>query len=159
MRTQLRRRRESKTDYKARRNLLKSGKNRIVIRKTNKYVIAQAVESVEAKDRVLKCVSSRDLLKQGWDKNFEGSLKSIPACYLTGKLLAKEIGNGEFIIDFGMGRTIAGNRLFAVVKGLIDGGLDIKVDEKIFPSEERLKGEHLKDELKATIEKVNKKLD
>ncbi len=154
----MRRRRECKTDYKARMNLLKSGKARIVIRKTNKYVLAQAVESFEAQDKVLKGVSSRDLLKQGWDEKYSGSLKSLPACYLTGKLLAKELGKGEFIIDFGMNRTIKGNRLYALVKGLVDGGLNIKVNEKIFPSEDRLKGEHLKDELKAVIDKVNKKL-
>jgi large subunit ribosomal protein L18 len=89
-----------------------------------------------------------------------GSLKSIPAGYLVGLLFAKLIKGGKavsgkrFIMDLGMTRTIGGSRVFAVVKGLIDGGLDISANEKVFPSEERLSGAHLKDDVKAMIEKV-----
>jgi large subunit ribosomal protein L18 len=154
----LRRRRENKTDYKNRLNLLKSGKDRIVIRKTNKYVVVQAVNSNEAQDKVIAGVSSKALLNNGWDKKFEGSLKSTPACYLTGLLLAKKLGKGEFIIDMGMARNKAGNRIYAVVKGLIDGGLKIPASEKVFPSEDRLNGEHLKDDLKKVIGKVKEKI-
>ncbi len=57
-------------------------------------------------------------------------------------------------MDLGMARTAPGSRVFAVVKGLIDGGLDISANEKVFPSEERLNGEHLKDDVKAMIAKV-----
>jgi len=160
LRTQKRRRKENKTDYKLRMNLLKSGKDRIVIRKTNKYFIAQVVESHEAQDKVIVGVSSRDLLKNGWDKKFSGSLKSLPAGYLTGLLLAKKVEDkkNEFILDLGMARTIHGNRIYAVVKGLVDGGLNIRVDEKVFPQEERLNGEHLKPEVKGIINKVKEKL-
>jgi large subunit ribosomal protein L18 len=154
----LRRRRENKTDYKNRLNLLKSGKDRIVIRKTNKYVVVQAVNSNEAQDKVIAGVSSKALLNNGWDKKFEGSLKSTPACYLTGLLLAKKLGKGEFIIDMGMARNKAGNRIYAVVRGLIDGGLKIPASEKVFPSEDRLNGEHLKDDLKKVIGKVKEKI-
>ena len=99
-RREKRRRRENKTDYKLRMNLLKSGKNRIVIRKTNKYFIVQVVESRESQDKVLVGVSSKDLLKNGWDKEFSGSLKSLPAGYLTGLLFAKKIEDkkNEFIL-------------------------------------------------------------
>jgi large subunit ribosomal protein L18 len=58
-----RRRRECKTDYKNRLNLLKSESTRIVIRRTNKYFIAQAVDSYEAQDKVVCSVSSKDLIK------------------------------------------------------------------------------------------------
>lgn len=152
------RRRESKTDYRLRRNLLKSGKDRIVIRRTNKYFIVQIVRSDESRDRVIKTVSSRDLLKNGWDKKFKGSLKSIPAGYLTGLLLAKKIGKGEFIIDLGMARIIAGSRIFSVVKGLIDGGLKIPVEENVFPNEDKVSGEHLSDGLKKIIAGVKSKI-
>ena len=158
-----RRRRESKTDYKLRLGLLKSGKARIVVRRTNKYFIVQAVESNEAQDKVLVGVSSRDLLKQGWEAKMAGSLKSLPAGYLTGLLFAKKVKEGkqdiEFLIDLGLNRTIHGNRIYAVVKGLVDGGLKVNVgSEKVFPSAERLAGEHLKPELKEMISKVKAKL-
>jgi large subunit ribosomal protein L18 len=154
LRTLKRRRMEKKTDYKLRKNLLKSGLPRIVVRQTNKYYIVQVVESNEAQDKVLSMVTSKDLLKNGWDKKFEGSLKSIPAGYLTGKLLAKKIGKGNYIVDIGMTRPLKGSRIFSVVKGLIDGGLEISANEKVFPSEDRLLGEHLNPELKKIIVKV-----
>ena len=154
LRTLKRRRRENKTDYKARRILLTSGLPRIVVRITNKYFILQAVESDEAQDKVISTVTSKELLKNGWDKKMSGSLKSIPAGYLTGLLLAKKLKKGKYIMDLGMIRTLKGSRVFAVVKGLIDGGLDIPANESVFPSEERLNGEHLRDDVKAMIAKV-----
>lgn len=160
MRTQKRRRKQGKTDYKLRLGLLKSGKPRIVIRKTNRYFVAQAVESDEAKDRVIAGVTSKELVKAGWDVKFGGSLKSIPAGYLTGLLLARKIKDKEkeFILDLGIARTIPGSRIYSVTKGLIDGRLNIKIDEKIFPSDERLRGEHLKPEVKEMISRVKSKL-
>ncbi len=158
LRTLKRRRRENRTDYKLRKGLLKSGIPRIAVRRTNKYFIVQAIESHEAQDKVLATVTSKDLLKKGWDSKAGGSLKSIPAGYLTGMLLGKKLGSGRYIIDLGMARSLAGSRVFAVVKGLIDGGLEISADEKVFPTEERLTGEHLKPEVKDMISKVRGKL-
>jgi large subunit ribosomal protein L18 len=154
LRTMKRRRREHRTDYKSRRILLESGIPRIVVRRTNKYYILQAVESNEAQDKVIATVTSKELLKNGWDAKAGGSLKSIPAGYLTGMLMAKKLKKGKFIVDLGMARTLKGSRVFAVVKGLIDGGLDVPADEKVFPSEDRLNGEHLKSEVKDMIIKV-----
>lgn len=158
LRTMKRRRRENKTDYKARRILLTSGIPRIVVRRTNKYFILQAVESVEAQDKIIATITSKELLKNGWDVKMGGSLKSIPAGYLTGLLMAKKLGKGKYIMDLGMARTLKGGRVFSVVKGLIEGGLNISADEKVFPSEERLNGEHLKDDVKTMIAEVKKKL-
>ncbi|MCH7850045.1 MAG: 50S ribosomal protein L18 [Nanoarchaeota archaeon] len=149
-----RRRLEGKTDYKLRRGLLSSGVLRIVVRRTNKYFIVQVVESHEAQDKVIASVTSKDLLSKGWDLKKGGSLKSIPAGYLTGLLLAKKIGKGKFIMDLGMSRTIRGSRIFSVVKGLVDGGLNINADSKIFPTDERISGEHLKEDVKEMIVKV-----
>ncbi len=158
LRTMKRRRREHRTDYKARRILLESGIPRIVVRRTNKYFILQAVESVEAQDKVIATVTSKELLKNGWDVKAGGSLKSISAGYLTGMLMAKKLKKGKFIVDLGMARTFKGSRVFAVVKGLIDGGLDVPANESVFPSEDRLNGEHLKPEVKAAIIKVRRQL-
>jgi large subunit ribosomal protein L18 len=158
LRTLKRRRRENKTDYKLRKNLLKSGLPRIVIRRTNKYYIVQAVESSEAHDKVVSMITSKDLLNHGWDKKYSGSLKSIPAGYLAGILFAKKLGSGKYIIDIGMARSLSGSRIFSVVKGLIDGGLEISANEKVFPSKERLMGEHLNPELKDMVSKIKEKL-
>ncbi len=158
LRTQKRRRRENKTDYKARRILLTSGLPRIVVRKTNKHFIIQAVESSEAQDKVIVTTTSKDLLESGWDAKKKGSLKSIPAGYLTGLLFAKQIkdnkemGSKKFIMDLGMARTRKGGRIFAALAGLIEGGLDIPANDKVFPSEDRLMGEHC--ELKDMVEKI-----
>jgi large subunit ribosomal protein L18 len=152
LRTQKRRRRENRTDYKARRILLVSGVPRIVVRSTNKYFILQAVKSVEAQDKVLMTVTSKELLKNGWDKKKVGSLKGISAGYLTGILMAKKLGKGKYIVDLGMARTRKGGRVFAVVAGLVEGGLDIPANDKVFPSEDRLMGEHVK--IRDMVEKV-----
>lgn len=154
LRTMKRRRKENRTDYKLRTGLLKSGMTRVVVRRTNKYFIVQAVESKEAQDKVIATMTSKELLKNGWDVKAGGSLKSVPAGYLTGILFAKKLKSGKYVIDVGMARTLKGGRVFAVVKGLIDGGLDISANEKVFPPEERLNGEHLKDDVKAMIGKV-----
>ena len=161
MRTQKKRRREGKTDYKLRTGLLKSGVPRIVVRKTNKYIIVQLVESDESQDKIITGITSRDLLKKGWDKKYQGSLKSIPAAYLTGLMLAKKIKErkDEFILDMGMAIHLPGSRIYSAAKGLIDGSLNVKVSKKVFPSEERLKGEHLKPELKKIVSKVRINLE
>ena len=150
LRTQKRRRRENKTDYKARRILLLPGLPRIVVRMTNKHFIVQAVESVEAQDKVIVTITSKDLLKNGWEAKKAGSLKSIPAGYLTGLLMAKRLmankgkqgAKNKYIMDLGMARTLKGGRVFSVLAGLIEGGLDIPADAKVFPVEARLLGEH-----------------
>ncbi|MFA5061465.1 MAG: 50S ribosomal protein L18 [Candidatus Pacearchaeota archaeon] len=153
-RTIKKRRKEFRTDYVLRKKLLESNTPRIVIRKTNKYFIIQVVESSEAQDRVIMTTISKELLKNGWDEKYRGSLKSISAGYLTGLLVAKKLKKGKFIVDLGIARKIHGSRIYAVVKGLIDGGVDIVANEKIFPSDERLKGEHLKSEVKEMIIKA-----
>ena len=161
MKTLKRRRREHKTDYLKRLKLLKSEKPRVVFRKSNKYVIAQYVKSKEAKDKVKIGVSSKDLLKNGWPESAAGSLKSIPASYLTGYLIGKQIKNKKLeipIVDFGMIRALHKTKVFAFLKGLKDAGIEVECDEKVFPSEGRIKGEHLKNKIdvEGIKEKINK---
>ena len=159
LRTIKRRRRECKTDYGLRMGLLKSSLPRITIRKTNKYFIVQVIESSEAQDKVTFGTTSKDLLEYGWDVKAAGSLKSISAGYLTGILAAKKIGTGEFIIDLGMAISHKGGRMFSVIAGLIDGGLKIRANEKVFPPKERLMGEHLDAKVKDIVAKVKAKLE
>ncbi len=160
LRIQKRRRRECKTDYKNRLNLLKSNFDRIVIRQSNKYILIQLVTSSESQDKVLSSVSSKDLIKEGLDVKYSGSLKNLTASYLTGLLFASKIDkNKRYIIDVGMSRNIYGNRNSATMKGLLDGGIDLNINEKIFPSKERLMGEHLSEDLKKELEKIVKKME
>ena len=45
------------------------------------------------------------------------------------------------IVDFGL--QSKADRLFALVKGAIDAGLEINCPEEAFPSEDRLSGKHI----------------
>lgn len=155
-----RRRREGKTDYSKRIILLKSGAARIVFRKTNRYLIAQYIKSKEAKDSIEFGMNSKALLKYGWPEKAKGSLKSLPAAYLLGVLTAKKITDKKKlpIVDMGMIGSVHKSRAYAFVKGLLDSGISVKHKEGIFPDENRIKGEHMKnnipfDEIKSKINK------
>lgn len=163
MKTIKRRRKQGKTDYLKRLDMLKGNKPRLVFRKTNKYVTAQYVESKMAQDKVVFGVSSQNLLKYGWPKEGLGNLKSLTAAYLLGYLTGNKIKKEKFktpIVDFGMQRVLAKAKQQAFLKGLVDSGLGIGVKEEAFPDEKRIKGEHLKNkvpfqEVKLKIEKGN----
>jgi len=162
MKVQKRRRRENKTDYLKRLKLLKGENPRIVFRKTNKYIIAQYLLSEEAKDKAVIGIDSRELIKYGWPKESQGSLKSICAAYLTGYLIGKKIIKEKLrnpILDTGMIRIIHKNKVYAFLKGLIDAGIKINCNKEFFPEESRIKGENLKlkipfNEIKSKIEKI-----
>jgi len=139
-----RRRLESKTNYTKRLLLLKGDSLRLVVRKTNKYLILQIVESDNAKDKVLHTVNTRDLLKQGWPKDKSGSLKSLAASYLAGLLLGKKAGEIKktVILDSGLIPNTKGSRVYAVVKGVSDSGINIKYNEKVIPTDEMIRGKY-----------------
>jgi len=152
-----RRRREGKTDYRKRRILLISGKTRLVIRKSNQRIICQVVSSKEGQDKVLTQVSSNQLKKMGW----KFSTVNLPAAYLTGLLCAKKSKIKNAVLDMGLNVSTKGSKIYAALKGAIDGGMKIPFDEKIFPSEKRIKGNHIDKkiekvwgELKSKIEKT-----
>lgn len=142
-----RRRLEAKTDYKARLALLNSEKLRLVVRKSNKFITIQLVESSIAQDKVILGTNSKILLEKGWPKELAGSLKSLPAAYLTGVLLgkmAKEKGISDAILDIGMYRAVKKSRLFAAVKGAIDAGLKVPCSKEALPEMEIIKNEKVK---------------
>lgn len=138
-----RRRREGKTNYYRRYRMVLSGKLRLVVRRTNKYVEAKIVKFNPRGDETIVAAHSIELIKRyGW----KGGGKSLPASYLTGLLIglrAKEKGIEEAVADLGVYRSVKGSRLFAVVKGALDAGLKIPVSEEMLPAEERIKGEHI----------------
>jgi len=160
MKTLKKRRKQNKTDYLKRLKLLKSEKPRIVMRRTNKYVIAQYVESHEAQDKIVVGITSKNLLSYGWDEKAKGSLKSIPALYLTGYLIGKIIQKQSLenpIVDIGMARTIYKNRIYSFLKGLIESGIDIECKEEAFPEDERIQGEAMKN--KIDVNKIKSEID
>jgi len=159
---QKRRRRENKTDYLNRLKLLKSERPRLVFRKTNKYVLGQYVLSEEAQDKINFGITSKALLKHGWPENFKGSLKSIPASYLTGYLISKKILMDKLekpIVDLGMQRTLHKTKIFAFLKGAIDAGLEIPCSEEAFPEEERIQGKDMKEDFTENFNKIKSNLD
>ena len=139
-----RRRRECKTNYTKRLILLKGNYPRLVVRKTNKYLILQIIESSHAQDKVVYAVNTKELLKMGWPEAKKGSLKSVTAGYLGGLLLgnkAKEL-KSEIILDSGLIPNTPSSRVYAVVKGVADSGIKIKFNKEVAPSEERIKSNY-----------------
>ncbi|OLS33061.1 MAG: 50S ribosomal protein L18P [Candidatus Heimdallarchaeota archaeon AB_125] len=142
-RVPFRRRREMKTDYGQRKRLLKSGKIRFVARPSNKQVLVQFIESKIGGDQTFVQVRSNELKKHGWDV----ATSNLPAAYLTGYLAGKKALKSkikEAILDVGTFAVNPGTRLFATLKGVVDAGVEIPFNEKMIPSEKRLRGEHIK---------------
>ena len=163
MRVAKRRRRENKTDYGKRMKILKGNIPRIIFRKSNRYVLSQYVSSTHAQDKIEFGVISKDLLKYGWPKESQSGLKSISASYLIGFLIGKKIISKKLeniILDLGMQRILHKTRIYSFLNGLIDAGVKIKCDKKLFPDEDRIKGKHMKkdfsnifNQIKSNIEK------
>ncbi|KAK7292764.1 hypothetical protein RJT34_15617 [Clitoria ternatea] len=167
------RRREGKTDYRARIRLINQDKNkyntpkyRLVVRFTNKDIIAQIVSARIAGDIVLAAAYSHELPRYG----LEVGLTNYAGAYCTGLLLARRVlkmlemdeeyeGNVEAtgedfsvepaetrrpfraLLDVGLIKTTTGNRVFGALKGVLDGGLDIPHSDKRFAGFDKEKKE------------------
>ena len=138
-----RRRREGKTNYYKRYKMIISKKPRLVVRRTNKYIWVQVIIPKPEGDHTIAAAHSRELVKRyGW----LGGTKNTPAAYLTGflaALRALKSGVEYAVLDIGLHRPVKGSRVFAALKGALDAGLKIPHGDGIFPSEERIKGEHI----------------
>lgn len=148
------------TDYNLRLKLLKSNLTRVVIRRSNKSVVVQFIEYSPLGDKIISSAKSKDLEKLGYKLN----TGNISAAYLTGMLAAKRAMskglNSDCILDLGLQRSIYGNRIYAAVKGVKEAGVNIRVSDVVFPSEERINGEHLSSkEAKSVIEKTKKSIE
>jgi len=137
-----RRRREGKTNFKNRLELLKGGKDRLVVRKTNTQILIQIIRYLPDGDKVILTSNSSDLRKHGWKYSF----KNLPAAYLAGMLVAKKAKEHKIsavVLDLGLQTPLHGSKLFATLKGAVDGGLKIPANEKAFPKDERVSGNHV----------------
>ncbi|EPB80490.1 ribosomal L18p/L5e family protein [Ancylostoma ceylanicum] len=162
----LKRRRQGKTDYYARKRLTVQDKNkyntpkyRLIVRFTNKDVIAQIAYSKIEGDVIVASAYSHELPAFG----IKVGLTNYAAGYATGLLLARrhlknlkldqtfkgqeDVGvNGEFytveeedgrspfkaVLDVGLARTTTGCKVFAVMKGVADGGIEVPHSENRF---------------------------
>ena len=139
-------------------NKYNSPKYRFVVRFTNRDVICQVVYATLAGDVCIASAYSHELPKYG----MKAGLTNYAATYATGLLCARRLltkygladayeGKTEDLgedyhveqgdeearpfkcfLDTGLVRTSTGARVFAALKGAVDGGLDIPHNEKRF---------------------------
>jgi len=161
-----RRRREGKTDYQARKALITQDKNkyntpkyRMVVRLTNKDIIAQIIFAKISGDEVLCSAYAHELPRYG----IPVGLTNYAAAYATGLLLARRLlkqlkidkvyegltdpkgeeqhvedvagkpGAFKCYLDVGLSRATTGAKTFAAMKGAVDGGLNIPHSTRRFP--------------------------
>lgn len=145
------RRREQKTDYRKRLRLVISGKTRLVVRISNKYINCQFIDYEPDGDLTRISFNSKELNDYG----FKGG-KNLQSAYLSGLKAGKmalEAGIKEAILDIGLNRSIKNSRLYAALKGAVEAGIKIPHDAVILPSDELLK----KNELTKVIDNVKNK--
>jgi len=154
------RRRQCKTNYRKRIRLVAQYKNkydtkkfRLVVRKTNRDIICQIFSSDLTHDECLVSAYSHELKRYG----IPCGLTNYPAAYCTGLLLARRLYaklekqndcvdevNGDFylddesdafraFLDTGLSRCSTGANIFGVLKGAVDGGLNIPHNTRRFP--------------------------
>lgn len=137
-----RRKRDGVTNYKKRLKLLLSDKLRLVVRKSLNNIAAQVIEYNEKGDLIILSAHSSQLKKIGWDY----PCGNLPSAYLTGLLLGKKANEKkikEVILDAGMHKPTNGSKIYAVVKGVLDAGINIPCSKEVLPSEDRIEGKHI----------------
>ncbi len=149
-----RRRREGRTDYKKRLALLKSGKTRMVVRKSSKQTRVQFIKYDETGDKIVASAVSKELEnKHKW----KFSTGSTPAAYLTGLMAGKralDAGVKECILDIGNYPPVKGSKVFACLKGALDAGVKCPHSESKIPDENRLFGKHIDENIVKSVEKI-----
>ncbi len=138
-----RRRRKGKTDYKARKALLLSGKPRLVVRDSLNNMIAQIIIAKADGDEVAASAHTRQLTR---DHGWKAPTGNIPAAYLTGLLCgmkAKAKGIDSMILDIGLSSPSRGAAVFATLKGVLDAGVKVPCSEEKLPNKERIEGQHI----------------
>jgi large subunit ribosomal protein L18 len=149
----MRRRREGRTDYGQRLRLLKSGNPRFVVRKSNNHTRVQVVVAREEGDHTVASAHTKELSEFGW----EAPTGNLPAAYLIGRVgggRALEEGYEDAVLDIGLNRVTPSNRVFAVLSGAVDAGVDIPHGEEVLPSWERVRGEHIAEGVEYTAQPI-----
>ncbi|MFH0868887.1 MAG: 50S ribosomal protein L18 [archaeon] len=142
-----RRRREGKTNYSKRLKMLRARMPRLVVRRSNKYITIQLIEYSPKGDKTLVTAHSSELQSLGW----KHCMKNTPAAYLTGLIAARKAHEKKIktaILDIGLYTPSKGTKLFAALKGAVDGGLEINYGAEVLPDEKRISGHHIAEWLK-----------
>ena len=153
-----RRRREGRTDYRQRARLLRAKIPRAVVRTSLRNTSVQLIEYDPKGDNIVVSAHSRELADLGW----KASTGNLPAAYLTGYLAGKRAvkkGVDEAVLDIGLKEPVKGAACFAVLKGLLDAGVEIPHGEQILPSADRLKGKHINADLEKMVEEVKNRVE
>lgn len=157
-RVAFRRRREARTDYRARAKLLRSNRPRAVVRKTLNQTLVQIVQAEPSGDRVLASAQSNDLKEHGWAVG----TGNVPAAYLTGYLAGKRAvakGVTQAILDIGLHEPTKGGRVFAALQGLLDSGVTVPHSKDVLPSKDRVVGKHISETVTKAFADVKAKLE
>ncbi|MBI5046199.1 50S ribosomal protein L18 [Candidatus Micrarchaeota archaeon] len=124
-----RRRREGKTNFAKRLALIKSGKPRLVVRRSNKDIIVQFIEFDPKGDRTLLTVNGATLSKTYKWPSKRNSWTAYLAGLAAGKMAGKK-GVSDFVFDMGMYTPSKGSITYAVLKGVVDAGLKTPYDKE-----------------------------
>lgn len=157
-RLRFKRRRNGQTDYRRRMKLLRGDVLRAVVRVSNTQVTCQLVEFGTGGDKIISSVTGQNLV-DNYKWPADASKKSIPATYLVGMALAKKAilsGHKEAILDIGLAASSSGSRVFAALKGMIDGGLEIPHSDSVLPDEDRINGTHIDESLTKSVKATMK---
>jgi len=141
-------------------NKYNAPKYRLVVRFTNKDIIVQIVYATIKSDRVLSAAYSHELKQERF--GVKAGTHNYAGAYATGLLAARRVlkklnldsvyaGNPKndgtyylvkeiagqrrpflVLLDVGLARTSTGAKIFAVLKGAVDGGLEIPHKPKRF---------------------------
>ena len=136
----LKRIRNGRTNYRKRAALLLSKRRFVTITVSDENVQAQIAYPMAKGDVTITSSHSIELARFGWN----GSMNSLPACYLTGLLLGKKSLRKD--VDEAVlytGKNPFTSRVAACLKGLNDSGMKIPASDSSFPPEERLVGNHI----------------
>jgi len=143
-----RRRRKGLTNYRKRLALLKSELPRLVVRKTNRSIIAHVVEYTPTFDKTLFSVNSAELKAFGWHPR-----ANLPTAYLVGLLCGKAAEKKKIkkaVLDTGLSSPGKGSFIFAVLKGVKDAGIEVPAGE-IQIDEARISGKHIAEYAKSLV--------
>jgi len=102
--------------------------------------------------------TSKNLKKMGW--SFGTS--NVPAAYLVGYSAGKETlkrGVSGAILDIGRFNPVKNSKIFAVLKGLVDAGVEIPHGESVLPGEDRVYGKHIDSNMEEEVKKIITMLD
>jgi large subunit ribosomal protein L18 len=139
-----RRRREGRTDFHQRLRLLISKRPRIIVRTSLRHIRLQLVTPKPEGDFTWVHADSTELARYGYD----GPTGNTPAAYLSGLLFGYKAQQTEYnsaILDIGLQESTKGSRIYASLKGIVDAGFDVPHDPVVFPDDQRIRGDIIKE--------------